>query len=62
VGPNAILEALKAFSTIDGLIINHGTLSPVKRIADSDPAEWRDLYDVNFFSAVAFVSHIHKSL
>jgi NAD(P)-dependent dehydrogenase (short-subunit alcohol dehydrogenase family) len=37
------------------LVINHGTLSPVKRIADSDPSEWRSTYDVNFFSAVAFV-------
>lgn len=46
---------MKAFSQIDGLIVNHGTLTPVKRIADSTPEEWRSLYDVNFFSAVAFV-------
>ena len=47
--------AVKSFSRIDSLIINHGTLSPVKRIADSTPEEWRSLFDVNFFSAVAFV-------
>lgn len=51
-----ISQALKAFSRIDGLIINHGTLRPVKRIADSTASEWRSTYDVNLFSAVAFVS------
>jgi len=56
VGPKVVSLALKAFSRIDALIINHGTLSPVTRIADSDPKEWRAAYDVNFFSAVAFVS------
>jgi NAD(P)-dependent dehydrogenase (short-subunit alcohol dehydrogenase family) len=49
--------ALKSFNRIDGVIINHGTLGDVKRIADSTIEEWRSLYDVNFFSAVAFVSY-----
>jgi len=56
VGLKAVSLALKAFSCIDALIINHGILAPVKRIADSDPSEWRKTFDVNFFSAVAFVS------
>lgn len=56
VGSKAVSQALKAFSHIDGLILNHGTLSPVKRIADADPQEWRAAYDVNFFSNIAFVS------
>jgi hypothetical protein len=55
VGPKVVLAALKAFTRIDGLIINHGTLSPVTRIADSNPEEWRSAFDVNFFSAVSFV-------
>lgn len=55
-GPKAVDLALKSFSRIDALILNHGTLSPVKRIADSDLEEWRSAFDVNFFSALAFVS------
>ncbi|KAE9365338.1 NAD(P)-binding protein [Stipitochalara longipes BDJ] len=55
VGPKVVSLALKAFSRIDALIVNHGTLSPVTRIADCDPKEWQAAYDVNFFSAVAFI-------
>jgi NAD(P)-dependent dehydrogenase (short-subunit alcohol dehydrogenase family) len=56
VGPKVVELALKSFSQIDSLIINHGVLSPVKRIADSTPEEWRSAFDTNFFSAVALVS------
>lgn len=48
--------ALKTFSRIDGLIINHGTLGDVKRISDSTAEEWRSIFDVNLFSAVSLVS------
>ncbi|KAH8793810.1 hypothetical protein F5882DRAFT_55600 [Hyaloscypha sp. PMI_1271] len=62
VGSKVVSLALKAFSRIDALIINHGTLSPVTRIADCDPKEWRAAYDVNFFSAVAFIKPALPSL
>jgi len=62
VGTVAVSLALRAFSRIDALIINHGTLSPVTRIADCDPKEWRAAYDVNFFSAVAFIKAALPSL
>ncbi|KAH6718466.1 hypothetical protein BKA61DRAFT_599661 [Leptodontidium sp. MPI-SDFR-AT-0119] len=55
VGPKAISLALSSFKTLDALILNHGTLSPVKRIADSTPAEWRKAFDVNFFSLIGFI-------
>ncbi|KAH6665137.1 hypothetical protein B0J14DRAFT_569248 [Halenospora varia] len=55
VGGNAIDLCMKTFSRVDGLIINHGTLDPVKRISESTPEEWRSSFDVNFFSAVSFV-------
>ncbi|TVY71482.1 putative oxidoreductase, partial [Lachnellula suecica] len=54
-GPKAIDLALKSFSRIDGLILNHGTLSPVGRVSESTIEEWRAAYDVNFFSALAFI-------
>ncbi len=47
--------ALKSYGRLDGLVVNHGVLAPMKRIADSTPEEWRKLYDANLFSALAFV-------
>lgn len=41
------------------MIINHGTLGPVGSIADADLEAWKSGYDVNFLSAVAFVSMIN---
>ncbi|RDL40848.1 NAD(P)-binding Rossmann-fold containing protein [Venustampulla echinocandica] len=62
VGNKVVDAGLKAFSRIDGLILNHGTLSPVKRIADSTPEEWRSAFDVNFFSNLAFIKAALPSL
>ena len=47
---------LKEFGRVDGLVINHGILSPVTKIAECDVEAWRKSFDVNFFSAVALVS------
>ena len=47
--------ALKSFGQLDGIVINHGVLSPMKRVADSTAEEWRKLFDANFFSAIALV-------
>lgn len=46
---------LKEFGHLDGLIINHGTLEPVARVVESEVEDWKRGFDVNFFSAVAFV-------
>ncbi|KAM3087935.1 hypothetical protein ACMFMG_002002 [Clarireedia jacksonii] len=56
IGPQAVDKTVQRFSKLDSLIINHGTLSPVKRIADTSPEEWRALFDINFFSALAFIT------
>ncbi|KAF3768810.1 NAD(P)-binding protein [Cryphonectria parasitica EP155] len=47
--------AVKFGGQIDGLIVNHGALEPIKRIADSSVDDWKRLYDINFFSALALV-------
>lgn len=52
----AVDLALKEFGRLDGLIINHGTMGQVNKIKDCDIDDWRTVFDVNFFSAVAFVS------
>ncbi|KAI0994070.1 hypothetical protein K3495_g14113 [Podosphaera aphanis] len=55
IGRQAVTKILTVFGSLDALILNHGTLSPMKRLADSNPAEWQSAFDVNFFSAVGFV-------
>ncbi|KAL8682825.1 MAG: hypothetical protein Q9186_001154 [Xanthomendoza sp. 1 TL-2023] len=54
--------ANKDFGRLDGLILNHGVLEPATRIVDSDPNAWRQCFDVNFFSLVAFVKAAVPSL
>jgi NADP-dependent 3-hydroxy acid dehydrogenase YdfG len=55
LGQKAVDLAISKWSQLDGLIINHGVLDPVKRIVDSDAEEWRSAFDVNVFSAIAMV-------
>jgi NAD(P)-dependent dehydrogenase (short-subunit alcohol dehydrogenase family) len=58
LGQKAVDIAESTWSRIDGLIINHGILNPVKRISDTDAEEWRDAFDVNVFSAIAMVTSV----
>lgn len=55
VGKQAADLAASAWGRLDGLVVNHGVLEPVKKIADTDPEEWRAAFDVNVFSAAALV-------
>jgi NADP-dependent 3-hydroxy acid dehydrogenase YdfG len=54
-GPKAVDLAKSKWNKLDGLIINHGVLEPVERIAKSDVEDWRKAFDVNFFAAVSLV-------
>lgn len=54
LGDKAVALARENFAgKLDGLIVNHGVLDPVKRVTNSSADEWRAAFDVNFFSAVA---------
>lgn len=53
LGDKAVDLARQRFSRLDGVIVNHGVLDPVKRLADCTAEEWKAAYDINFFSAVA---------
>lgn len=55
IGKEIANLALKEFGTIDGVVVNHGTLAPVARISDANIEDWKHNFDVNFFSAIAFV-------
>ena len=56
LGQKAVDIAKSTWNRVDGLIINHGILNPVKRISDTDAKEWRNAFDVNVFSAIAMVT------
>ncbi|TPX14480.1 uncharacterized protein E0L32_005444 [Thyridium curvatum] len=51
--PKVTELAVKAFGRLDGLVINHGVLSPMTTIADANLADWQQIYAANLFSAVA---------
>ncbi|GAB7339425.1 hypothetical protein MBLNU457_6057t2 [Dothideomycetes sp. NU457] len=53
LGERAHELASRTWKRLDGVIVNHGVLAPVKKVAQSEAEEWRSLFDVNVFSAVA---------
>jgi len=53
LGSKAVKQAIQRWKRLDAVIVNHGVLDPVRRIADSTIEDWRAAYDVNFFSYVA---------
>jgi NADP-dependent 3-hydroxy acid dehydrogenase YdfG len=55
IGPKAVELAISRWDRIDAVIVNHGTLDPVKKVADTDAEEWRKSFDINVFSAIAVV-------
>jgi len=55
LGQKAVDAAVSRWGSLDGLIVNHGRLEPVERIADANLDEWKGAFVVNYFSAVAMV-------
>ncbi|KAI4112965.1 MAG: hypothetical protein LQ338_008250 [Usnochroma carphineum] len=65
LGEKAVNLAISKWGKLDGMVLNHGVLGPVDRIANNSPQDWRTCFDVNLFSSVAFVTaalpHLRKS-
>ncbi|KAL2142439.1 hypothetical protein VTI28DRAFT_1148 [Corynascus sepedonium] len=57
--------AILTFGRIDGVVVNHGVLSPMTRIENASIEEWKKLYDANLFSALALtkeaIPHLRAS-
>lgn len=51
----AVEKAISVFGKIDSLIVNHGVLDPVSKVADADVEEWRRSFDIGFFGVVTLV-------
>ncbi|GAD95771.1 short-chain dehydrogenase/reductase, putative [Paecilomyces variotii No. 5] len=62
IGKKAVDKALATFGRLDGLVLNHGILGQVGKIAEADPQQWKHGFDVNFMSVVAFVQAAIPSL
>ena len=62
LGQKAHDLATSTWKRLDGLIVNHGILDPVKRVGNTEADEWRHLFDVNLFSAVSMVKACLPSL
>ncbi|KAF9885552.1 hypothetical protein FE257_012758 [Aspergillus nanangensis] len=58
----AVDLALKTFGRLDGMVLNHGILGQVGKIAAADPEQWKQGFDVNFISLVAFIRAAMPSL
>ena len=58
LGQTAVDLAVSTYGRLDGLVINHGTLGEVARIADCDLAGFAMTFEVNLFSAVAIVTPV----
>lgn len=52
----AVGLAIERWGRVDGLVINHGTVSPVARIADANVDEWTEGFNINVASAVRLVN------
>ncbi|KAF2000072.1 NAD(P)-binding protein [Amniculicola lignicola CBS 123094] len=55
LGQTAVDTAIRKWGRIDALIVNHGTLEPVKKIADARVEEWRMAFEVNVFGTVGII-------
>ena len=57
-------ETVTTFERLDALVNNAGTLEPMARITDTDPAQWRHSLDVNllgpYYLSRSAVPHLRK--
>lgn len=47
--------AVNAFGQLDGVVVNHGALTPITRLSNSSIEDWKKAYDINVFSGLALV-------
>lgn len=63
--PKVAHLAVERFGRIDGLVVNHGILGPLKRIEQASIEDWKSVFEVNLFSAFELVKtalpHLRES-
>ncbi|CCC08821.1 unnamed protein product [Sordaria macrospora k-hell] len=51
----AVELAHLSYGKLDGVVVNHGVLTPITRLAEASIEDWKNHYDVNVFSALSIV-------
>ncbi|KAF2473265.1 NAD(P)-binding protein [Lindgomyces ingoldianus] len=54
-GAKAVEVAISRWGKLDAVIVNHGVLDPVKKVANTDVEEWRKAFDINVFSGISLI-------
>ncbi|KKA30075.1 hypothetical protein TD95_005375 [Thielaviopsis punctulata] len=62
IGEKLVSLAESTFGGLDGVVVNHGVLEPVKKLAEAPVEEWKTLYDINVFSGVALAKAVIPAL
>lgn len=57
IAKEAVELALSKWGKLDGMVLNHGVLGPLDRIAIKDPNNWRSGSDINLISMTAFACY-----
>lgn len=55
VGREIVEAAVSRWNGVDGVVVNHGVLDPVRRVGDASAEEWRRAFDINVFSGIGLV-------
>ncbi|KAK9763510.1 hypothetical protein K7432_009734 [Basidiobolus ranarum] len=50
-----INHTIEKYGRIDSIILNAGTIDPIKSLCDIKETEWRSLFELNFFSIISLV-------
>lgn len=51
----AVRLATDTYGRLDGMVLNHGVLGQVGKVEEADFEQWKQGFDINFISLVAFV-------
>ncbi|KAK3997001.1 hypothetical protein QBC44DRAFT_317099 [Cladorrhinum sp. PSN332] len=64
--PNAaqvvIASTIRRWGRIDGMIVNHSVLTPMKRVVNCDMQDWMNVMENNFFSVVRLCKQVIPEL
>ncbi|KAG8972815.1 hypothetical protein FRC05_009537 [Tulasnella sp. 425] len=57
-----IKTAVDTYGHLDSVVLNAGTLGSISKISSSSTSEWKEVFDVNFFSLVEIIQSALPSL
>lgn len=62
VNARAVKTAIETWGSIDGIILNAGTLDPLVTIVNASISDWQSCFAINLFSNVSMLSHATEYL